>query len=61
MSEIRPNYKLFHDRQNMEAMAIYPQKEKYKAFISKLRVIFDKSYNVDAYTLISKLNPIIRG
>ncbi len=59
--KVNPKYKLFHDRQNKEAIAVYPQKEKVQTFIHKLRIIFEKSYNLHAYTLISRLNPIIRG
>ena len=59
--KINPKYKLFHDRQNKEAIAVYPQKEKFQAFIHKLRLVFEKSYNIEAFTLISKLNPMIRG
>jgi RNA-directed DNA polymerase len=61
MGKINHSYKLFHDRQNREAISCYPQKAKYLSFIKKIRDIFEKSYNLDAITLISKLNPIIRG
>ena len=41
--------------------ACYPQKKKYQAIMGKLKAILAKSTNLTAYTLISKLNPIIRG
>lgn len=59
--KILPKYKLFHDRQGREAIACYPQKEKCKNIVDKLRKIFEKSYNMSAFTLISNVNPIIRG
>ena len=59
--KIRPKYKLFHDRQDMEGIACYPQRMKYRNIVSKIRSIVRSSYNLTAYTLISKLNPIIRG
>lgn len=39
---------------------MYPNKDKLQQLIKRLRLIFRKSYNLDSYTLISKLNPIIR-
>lgn len=59
--KILPKYKLFHDRQGKEAIACYPQKAKYYGIMDKLKEIFEKSYNNSAYTLISNVNPIIRG
>jgi ASC-1-like (ASCH) protein len=56
-----PKYKLFHDRQGKEAIACFPQKAKFDSIVNKLRDIFKKSSNVPAYTLISTVNPIIRG
>lgn len=53
--------KMFNDRQGREAIACYPQKGKYEGIIEKIRTIFETSYNLTAYTLIAKLNPIIRG
>lgn len=61
MEEVNRKYKLFHDRQNLEAISCYPQKDKQESFANKLRTIFEKSYNSSAYTLISKVNPMIRG
>ena len=42
-------------------IALYPNKEKVKNFIQKLKNIYNNSLNLDAITLINKLNPIIRG
>nr|YP_008475173.1 hypothetical protein [Candida labiduridarum]AGS44482.1 hypothetical protein [Candida labiduridarum] len=42
-------------------IALYPNKLKVLAYIDKIRRIFYKSQNWDAYNLIAKLNPIIRG
>jgi RNA-directed DNA polymerase len=61
MKKIEPKYKLFHDRQNREAISCYPQRIKYENFVHKLRLLFERSYNLTSYTLISKVNPIIRG
>jgi len=56
-----PKYKRFRDRAGREGIACYPQKEKVTKFLSKLKAIFKTSYNLTAYSLIAKLNPIIRG
>lgn len=61
LENVNPKYKLFHERQNREAIACYPQKDKYEGFVHKLRMIFEKSYNQNAFSLITKLNPILRG
>nr|ATI20212.1 group II intron reverse transcriptase/maturase [Juglanconis oblonga]ATI20374.1 group II intron reverse transcriptase/maturase [Juglanconis oblonga] len=61
LKEVRPKSKLFHDRQNKEAIVCYPQKAKVQGIINKVRNIIENSYNITAYSLISKLNPIIRG
>jgi RNA-directed DNA polymerase len=53
--------KMFNDRQGREAIVCYPQKGKYEGIIEKTRTLFETSYNLTAYTLIAKLNPIIRG
>jgi len=42
-------------------IALYPNKDKTLGIISKLKVIFKASQNLDAYNLIAKLNPPIRG
>ena len=54
-------YNLFNDRINQEGIACYPQRENYIKKVRELRVIFRKSLNDSAYSLITKLNPIIRG
>lgn len=59
--KIQPKYKLFHDRQGREGIACYPQIIKYRNMIDKLKRIFEKNYNSTAYTLISTINPMIRG
>lgn len=51
----------FKERIGNEGIALYPQKNKVYAIIAKLREIFRKSSNESAYTLISKINPILRG
>lgn len=61
MKEVSPKYKLFHDRIGQEAITCYPQKRKCDEITTKLRDIFQKSYNLTAYSLIAKVNPIIRG
>lgn len=61
INEILPKYKLFHDRQGKEAITCYPQKDKYRNILSKLRKLFEKSYNLTSYSLIAEANPIIRG
>jgi len=42
-------------------IALYPNKEKVRNFISKIKTIFKKSTNLTSVELIMKLNPIIRG
>lgn len=51
----------FKERIGNEGIALYPQKNKVYGIITKLRNEFRKSYNESAYTLISKINPILRG
>lgn len=51
----------FTERIGRDGIALYPQKKKVYNIITKLREIIRKSYNDTAYTLISKLNPILRG
>lgn len=57
----RKKYSLFKDRIGKHGLALYPQKEKVKMIIQKVRSIFRESQNSTAYELISKLNPIVRG
>ena len=54
-------YSLFKDRIGKSGIALFPNKDKVKVIIKKLRLIFRLSQNLTAYELISKLNPIIRG
>lgn len=42
-------------------IALYPNKKKVNNFINKIKFIFKKSNNFDAYNLIAKLNPVLRG
>ena len=42
-------------------IALYPNKEKVKEVINKMKFIITKAQNLTAHTLIAKLNPIIRG
>jgi RNA-directed DNA polymerase len=52
---------LFKERIGKNGIALYPQKKKVYNIIAKLREIFRKNYNETAYTLITNLNPILRG
>jgi RNA-directed DNA polymerase len=51
----------FKERIGQNGIALYPLKNKVYNIIAKLREIFRESYNDTAYTLISKINPILRG
>ena len=42
-------------------LALYPNKKNMHSVIAKIKFIFKKSNNLDAYNLIVKLNPILRG
>lgn len=44
----------------LRGIALYPNKKKMHSFIAKIKFIFKKSNNLDAYNLITKLNPILR-
>lgn len=52
---------MIYTRQTAGAIALYPNRKKVDAFISKLKGIFKNSQNLAAVELISNLNPIIRG
>jgi len=54
-------YNLFNDKLNKEGISCYPLKENFVKIVKELRSIIRKSYNDSAYTLITKLNPKIRG
>jgi len=49
------------DHAASRGIALYPNKDKTLGIISKLKEIFKASQNLDAYNLIAKLNPVIRG
>ena len=51
----------FKHHAGSRGIALYPNKNKALAIIKKIKSIFDSSQNSDAYNLIAKLNPIIRG
>jgi hypothetical protein len=42
-------------------VAMYPKKEKLLEITNKIKKLIDKASNDKAYTLITKLNPIVRG
>jgi hypothetical protein len=54
-------FSFFKDRIGQPGIALYPQKDKVKNIINKLRLVFKKNLNLSAYELIAKLNPIIRA
>jgi RNA-directed DNA polymerase len=51
----------FEHHAGSRGIALYPNKNKVLAIIKKIKSIFDSSQNSDAYNLIVKLNPLIRG
>jgi RNA-directed DNA polymerase len=51
----------FENHAGSRGIALYPNKNKVLAIIKKIKTIFNTSQNSDAYNLIAKLNPIIRG
>lgn len=52
---------MYSNHANSRAIALYPEKSKVNNLINKLKHIFAKSSNLDAYNLIAKLNSILRG
>ena len=54
-------YSFFKDKIGRSRIGLYPIKEKLLLVAKKLKNIIEKSYNESAYSLIVKLNPIIRG
>jgi RNA-directed DNA polymerase len=52
---------MFANHVGSRAIALYPEKSKVNNLIKKLKRIFIKSSNLDAYNLIAKLNPCLRG
>lgn len=51
----------FEHHAGSRGIALYPNKNKVLNIIKKMKSIFDAEQNSDAYNLIAKLNPIIRG
>ena len=60
IEKFKPKYKLCRDRLGKAGIACYPQKEKFKSIREKLKATIKKSFNLNAYELIGKLNPMIR-
>jgi group II intron reverse transcriptase/maturase len=60
-NKFSPKYNQFNDRLNLNGIACFPEKENYMTKVKEIKDIFRKSQNDTAYTLITKLNPIIRG
>lgn len=52
---------MYSNHVNSRAIVLYPEKSKVNNLINKLKHIFAKSSNLDAYNLIAKLNSILRG
>jgi ribosomal protein S20 len=52
---------VFHGKTGRPGIAVIPQKSKFKTICKKIRGTFHFNLNDDAYTLITKVNPIIRG
>lgn len=51
---------MYSNHVGSRAIALYPDKFKVNSLIKKLKQIFKKSLNLDAYNLIAKLNPRLR-
>jgi RNA-directed DNA polymerase len=51
----------FENHAGARGIALYPNKNKVLAIIKKIKTIFDSSQNSDAYNIIAKINPVIRG
>ena len=52
---------VFNGKTGRPGIAVIPQKSKFKTICKKIRNTFHFNLNDDAYTLVTKLNPIIRG
>jgi len=52
---------VFHGKTGKPGIALIPQKSKFKVICKKIRDKFHFNLNDDAYKLIIKVNPIIRG
>jgi len=58
----RINKRMFcENHSGSRGIALYPNKNKVLSFIKKIKSIFQSSHNSSAYSLIAKLNPVIRG
>ena len=51
----------FKNHSSFKGITLYPNKNKVLSFIKKIKSIFQSSHNSLAYSLIAKLNPVIRG
>ena len=51
----------FENCSGSKGIALYPNKNKVLSFIKKIKSIFQSSHNSLAYSLIAKLNSVIRG
>ena len=51
----------YNEKTGLGGIALYPNKLKVIKFINKIKFIVKKSNNFNAYNLIAKLNPILRG
>ena len=56
-----PKNRMYSDKLVRQGIACYPQKKEYQAIMGKLKAIIAKSTHLSAYTLIGKVNPIIRA
>ena len=56
-----PDHKTLLKTKNEVIQEQIADKSKVNSLIKKLKRIFDKSLNLDAYNLIAKLNPCLRG
>jgi len=60
-SDWRVKYGMIKERLGMKkGIALYPDKEKVKEVIRKIKDVINRSESLSAYELITKLNPIIR-
>jgi RNA-directed DNA polymerase len=57
----RKKYSFFKEKIGRSGVAMYPNKEKLLEITAKIKELIDKASNDNAYTLITKLNPILRG
>jgi RNA-directed DNA polymerase len=57
----RKIYSFFKEKIGKSGVAMYPNKEKLLDITNKIKELIDKASNDKAYTLITKLNPLIRG